>query len=77
MNAKINRKVIKKRVARKIAFVQYPSRPNFMLQKIEKEKIFLDLECLLNDVAGFGVDSGGRRRVGVDEAGPGIEIGVW
>ena len=48
-----------------------------MLQKIEKGKIFLDLECLLNDVAGFGGGSGGRRRVCVDEAGPGIEIGVW
>ena len=48
-----------------------------MLQKIEREKIFLDLECLLNDIAGFGVDSGGHRQVGVDEAGPGSEIGVW
>ena len=48
-----------------------------MLQKIEKGKIFLDLECLLNDVAGFGGGSGGHRRVCVGEAGPGIEIGVW
>ena len=48
-----------------------------MLQKIEKGKIFLDLECLLYDVAGFGGSSGGHRQVCVDEAGPGIEIGVW